>query len=240
MTITDIHGIMNNLASKGYVFSNEADFQFLFANELAIKYGASNVFLELCSFDGSKYKSILTDIKSCKKLSKIDRQYTDIIVKEDGKYYAFELKYKTCDKACLYDNTSRGDIITLAQGAYDLNAHAFYKDIERLEKINNRKFSNINTIYKSFVIFLSNYKIYWTYNFSKSSIWKEYSMEEGKKVTPGTLCFKDTSTIYKTKHATFHSVKITNTYVLHWDNYTYSGFIKQPYNEELKYLLLEI
>ena len=121
---------IDELAAEGKIFSNERQFQLELAIKLQHK-GFDDVELEVVSSD----KSFI----EFQKLSKEDREklYTDIIIKqENDKYIAIELKYKTPQKFYIY-KTTKGTTITFPQGASDLGAFLFWKDVERLENFKN-------------------------------------------------------------------------------------------------------
>lgn len=217
-----INNIIKEFARNNIVFSNEYDFQFEFAQALQKISFVKDVKMENLSLD-IDMKEVKEIAKKKGKLSAKRKEYTDIIVEtNDGKFYAFELKYKTPDRICFYENTKYGDVVTMVQGAYDLNAHAFWHDVERLENINNRYLSKSIKIEKGFAIFLTNNIVYKTNDFSGSSIWKKYSMEEGKKLTTGNLGFRElNATVYTTpKGKKYTAVNLRNEYKdLSWQEY---------------------
>ena len=146
---------IDELAAEGKIFSNERQFQLELAMELQNK--DFEVELEVVSSDKS--------FDDFKKLSKEDRDklYTDIIIKqENNKYVAIELKYKTPQTYHQYE-TSRGKTITFPQGAPDLGAFFFWKDVERLENFRNIKlnFDNEKKVEKGFAVLLTNQEDYW-------------------------------------------------------------------------------
>ena len=147
---------IDELAAEGKIFSNERQFQLELAMKLQQK--GFDVELEVVSSDKS--------FDELQKLSKEDREklYTDIIIKqENDKYIAIELKYKTPQKFYIY-KTIKGTIITFPQGASDLGAFLFWKDVERLENFKNinLNFDSNKKIEKGYAVLLTNQEDYWS------------------------------------------------------------------------------
>jgi len=237
MNKSDIKKIMDRLAERGLVFTNEKDFQFAFAKELDKVLGVSDVQLEVLSFPYSWKHVNESTVKK-------DKEYTDIIFKYDDEWYAIELKYKTPDHICKYE-TNAGVSFTMKQGAYDHNSYHCIKDIYRLETINSRYFSNINKIKKSFFVLLTNDSNYRYNNFSNSKIWKNYSLcEERGELEKGILTFENDRSIYNE----FISIELGNNYKLDWNNYQIKDINGNEYSNNKKeknispafsYLLIE-
>ena len=231
------------------VFSNEYDFQFELSQALQKLPCVKDVKMEVLSLE-TDWLTVKSLAKQKLKLSAKTKEYTDIIVEtKNGKFYAFELKYKTPDRICVYENTRFGDVVTMAQGAHDINAYAFWHDVERLENINQRNFSRNIKIEKSFAIFLTNHATYRYNNFSGSSIWEKYSMQEGKALTTGALTFRETNEpFYKTSSQSFVAISLKKSYKnLRWENYELGNSAYNDYSNEHKtehpgfsYLILEI
>jgi hypothetical protein len=191
-----------------------------------------SVKLETLTLD-TDWKEIEEIAKNKGKISRQQKEYTDIIVQDkNGNYFAFELKYKTADRVCIY-NTKHGKIITMNQGAQNLNAHAFWHDVSRLEHINKRFFTSNIKIKESYAIFLTNYNKYRYSNFNGSQIWKEYAMHDKKPLTTGTLLFNKTKTTYKLENKEYSAVTLQNSYKnLKWHNYEVTTIIN---NNSIKY-----
>ena len=190
----DLVEIIKSFATEDeIVFSNEQDFQFQLALKLQAKY--KDVKLELLSFDNIKQSTLNICVQNHEKKfsenhkinkgkkNKIKKEYTDIFVTDkNGDVYAIELKYKTTNRICYYE-TNKSKMITMAQGAYDIGAYYFIKDISRLEKINKRvSFSkNTQTIKKGFAVLLTNDKNYWDNDLSGGkAIWEDFSIAGGE------------------------------------------------------------
>lgn len=193
-----LNELLESMAKDDLIFSNEQQFQFELSNRLKNK--GFKVYLEVASYKTDSGKNPINEIKSCKtktarKNIKFNKEYTDIIVKNnEGECFAIELKYKTDDQVCVYNSKKQSeDIITLAQGAKDFNAYDFIYDIYRLENVKNRYFSNSiqNNITKCYAILLTNSSDKYRFNGFKG-IWTNYSLKEGRQLK-GTLKICDKS-----------------------------------------------
>lgn len=219
-----IKDILDNFAEKGFVFSNEQDFQFEMALALKAIQGIKNVKLETLSLD-EDWNSLIGK----KKVSKSIKQYHDILVElTNGDVYLIELKYKTPQKLCFYE-TKQGKMITFAQGAYDIGAYEFLKDISRLENIKSRYMSRSiqERIKKSFSVILTNDRNYRFNEFNKEtngkeSPWKNYSIAQGKEFKKGYILFNTNNPLqYVTpKGKKFDAITLNNDYKpFEWNNY---------------------
>jgi hypothetical protein len=97
MTYNEINAILKNFAKSNMVFSNEYDFQFELAQALQKLPCVKDVKMEALSLE-MDWTFVKLLAKQKQKLSAKTKEYTDIIVETtNGKFYAFELKYKTPD-----------------------------------------------------------------------------------------------------------------------------------------------
>lgn len=140
MTITRdiIIDIINSFAYEGKLFSNERQFQLEFAWRLREK--GYTVLLE-----------VLED--------SAEKNYVDIVVElDENQYVAIELKYTTMQKKLDYH--IGGKIIhTYSQGAGDERRYEYLKDIQRIEKLMNKKnvFEQKNAhVVKGYAIIMTN------------------------------------------------------------------------------------
>jgi len=246
-----IYGVMDSLAEQGYVFSNEQDFQFTFANELKKLPMVNEVKLEALSLSVSWEDAVsLSNGKwnqSQQNSSKIiSKQYTDIIVKTiDEEYFAIELKFKTPNKICTYETEKSGRIVTMVQCAYDINAYEYLYDVQRLELINSRFFYKDIKIKKGYAIILTNESHYRYYDFAKTKIWKKYCLKDGTNIQPGPLTFSNGSMKYVTKGKVYEALKLHGDYSLHWRNYYINKYIdfedkNKSCHPGFSYLALEV
>lgn len=245
MNINTIYQIIDSLAADGKAFSNEQDFQFEFARKLDLLDEVAEVKLEVLSLSiGWNTVQQLANKKH--KLNRDKKEYTDIVVKmKNGEYITIELKMKTPDKICYYDIPCSGKVLTLAQGAYDINAFEFIKDINRLENINNRTFFKNFKISKGYAIMLTNYSHYRFNNFSGSSIWMNYAINDGRQIVSGKLTFENGEDEHKFSNKIYKAIEILNSYLLKWRDYKLSDY--NDYEDKTKsshpgfsYLVVEV
>jgi hypothetical protein len=223
MDQTIINNILEASANDGKIYSNEQDFQFDFAKALNDLDEVEYVKLEALSLS-LDWRQIQDLANNRQKISRDRKEYTDILVKlKNGEYIAIELKFKTPDKLCCYENEQSGRILTMAQGAYDINAYSFITDIIRLENINNRHFYKDINISKGYAIMLSNYSHYRYNDHSGSSIWMNYGINHGR-VLNGLLKFNNGATSYTTTNRTFDAVTIKGVYKLLWRDYPLENY----------------
>lgn len=255
MLKSDLVNIISDFAKKGFVFSNEQDFQFSLGEKIKTLKGVKNVFFEALSLDPSiTFTSIESGVNSNINytLSRTTKQYHDILVELENKTFEIiELKYKTPGKICLYE-TLKEKNITFRQGAYDLGCYDFLSDVSRLENINSRNFLSNIKISKSFCILLTNDKNYRYNDFSKSGIWRMYSLcEKNKIIGKGTLTFKAGGMAYSIKSKKLSAVTLKNSYTLDWHDYElinintgkiYNDYkdIDKTYHPGFSYLIFEI
>lgn len=223
MDQSKINNILDAFANDGKIFSNEQDFQFDFAKALNDLDEVEYVKLEALSLS-LDWRQIQDLANNRQKINRDKKEYTDIVVKlRNGEYIAIELKFKTPDKLCYYENEQSGRILTMAQGAYDVNAYGFITDIKRLENINNRHFYKDINISRGYAIMLSNNSQYRYNDYSGSSIWMNYGINDGRTIN-GLLTFQNGATQYTTKNRTFDAMQISGTYHLHWRDYPLENY----------------
>lgn len=230
--------IINGFATAGKVFSNEQDFQFEFALALKERDEVEEVKLEVLSFPrdlpnlNGDLRNLINNRGSLK-VRRSQKEYTDIIVKTEGEYYAIELKFKGANQAYLY-NSNSGDVAVMGHGAADINSYLFLKDIERLENINQRLFSREEIhIEEGFAILLTNNIKYrengvggiWQ-NFSISEVNDEEGVHSREIQGPLHLSFIDQNgepqEQYMLKDVTYNSFSLNGDYTLEWENYPLS------------------
>lgn len=238
--IKTIDSIIKDFAQQGFVFSNEKDFQFEFALALSkSEQEVAEVKLEALSLPYS-WQTIQTNVN----LKRGNKEYTDIIVRtKEGEYIAIELKFKTADRICYY-STNKLDNLTMKQNAYHFNAYDFINDIVRLENINDRYFYNGFKVSKGYAILLTNNCNYRYNDFSGSSIWESYAINDGKCLS-GALLFNGNQQTYKIKKRTFKALKLESQYTLDWKGYPLPNYqdyqdIQKSCNPGFSYLIVEV
>ena len=253
--------LIKGFATKGYVFSNEQDFQF----EMALALKDSSVFPEVVDV---KLESVSLSIpwsnaelcaKNNQNITKDKKEYHDLLVKikEDNKdkYIAIELKYKCPYRICFYKNTINGEVVTFRQGAYDEGAYAFIEDISRLENINYRhtptqkirkyKANNID-VDVCYAILLTND---WNYRgnafdrkrLGKHSPYMNYSIKHNNHIV-GKLLFTDTPD--PDEYNKRNAIELIKGYDLAWEDYGLLGCDKwddkKSYQPDFSFLIVEV
>ena len=174
-----LDAILSNIVKSKIIFTNELEFQFYLAQQLKLNTTIKEVLFEVPSFS-TKWSTLKSDLKS---ISKKDKQYTDLVVCfNNGQHVAIELKYKTPNKAYLY-STPNGEVLTMAQGAYDLGAYSFLRDINRLVDILTKKRFYVNDIRvdQAYVIFLTNDSNYRDNSLiGGTGAWKNFAINDGR------------------------------------------------------------
>jgi hypothetical protein len=249
---------INEMAKKGFIFSNESQFQFNLAWQLQQK-----------GFD-VLFEVLAAPVKDFANFSsyKGPKAYIDLVVKnKNNDYFAIELKYKVPQKNLEY-KTNLGKMHTFSQGAPDEGAFLFWKDVERLELLGTDKlvlnFNPTINIKNKYAILLTNDKKYWEGN--DKSLCKEFFPKD-HKLFEHSLCWHvllDPNTNQRVSGRSKRDEKITHKITNLADAQTHcylNGkkkpiepiFIKQqhycewnPYpcavgkQPEFKYLILEI
>lgn len=232
MELKTIKDLMNELAKDDMVFSNEQEFQFELAMRLKQLQNVQSVKLESMSLDGyQNWSAVEKDIIGSKNIKEA-KEYTDIIVTEQGgERTAIELKYKTAGQACIY-NTKNGPAVTMKQDAYDIGCYDFIKDVCRLETINTRLFQEEKKIDHGFAIILTNNANYRNNLFTRSKIWKNYSISENRKTIPSVeLTFKNGSHQYKTTSTPVYNALTPKKPIClnNWNDYPLSNSVYNDY-----------
>ena len=181
----DLKRIFNNILESNIVFSNEFEFQFFIAEKLKHLGCVENVYFEVVSFE-KNWNVVSNNLSD---ISKQKKQYTDLILKlrKKNEYIAIELKYKAINKTYLYGNT-----LLSAQGAYDIGAYSFIKDIQRIAELKycKRFLVNNKRVVAGFAIMLTN-----DYNYRSNDLtggkgsWSNFSIKDNSMLNNKELCF---------------------------------------------------
>lgn len=152
--IKDIINKMNR-----YNFISEYDLQFIMG--VAIK---------------KLYKNATVAMEYCYSTQNNNRQYIDIFVIMDNKYYPIELKYKHkgCNNLKITDNL---DYNLTNQSCTTEHRQKYCKDIERILNLRNLKIHNFD-FEKGYAILLTNYKPFRDDELGKQQ--KNYLLHENK------------------------------------------------------------
>ena len=141
----------------------------------------------------------------------------DILLRKGGEFLPVELKYKTKkhNKRLLRFNEQLSvDVEVLKnQGAQDLGMYDFWKDVRRVELVQNR----FAAVKNGLVVFVTNDKQYLNASRETSNN-RLFNMEEGSHGTikhwqqPESSCAK-----------THPGFDLDNEYTIHWKHNTYEG-----------------
>lgn len=177
-----IKDCIDGFATKGVVFSNEAQFQFALAWNLKeklteIKMKNFEILLEHLVRIGDK------------------KYYIDILIRIENKLYPIELKYKNAAKNLTYISNGR-KYHTFNQGAEDCGSYDFLNDIMRLELLTDKNVQIISdcTVQSGFAIMMTNDHLYKRAPLTKTNgdhyCWEQFFLTD-KKLIKGTLNWID-------------------------------------------------
>lgn len=150
-----IDTVMRRLAERRPVFHSEAEFQFAFAQELALTMPAAEIRLEYRPWPG-------------------ERIYLDVWARIGGRPLAIELKYLTRR----LDVDVAGEQFTLThQAAHDIRRHDFWLDVARLERL-----ANHHPDLSAYAICLTNDPSYWSAPRRPGTIDAAFRVHDGRGV----------------------------------------------------------
>lgn len=200
---------MKNLAKQKMIFCSEGDFQYHLANAIKEQDDNLEIFLEYRRVDICVYD------------------------KTEKQKYFIELKYKKSKLDC----ERNGMKYSLRNhGAQNDNRHAFFKDINKLENIEE------DNLKCSFALFLTNDHLYWPEKDKKKGKEENQSLGESfcidTKISKGTHKY-DERTKNKSEVSTA-SIEIENTYRCEWVQYLPEEGEPTKNGELFKYLLLQV
>lgn len=191
----DIHLAFDKLRENRPIFHSEADFQFALAWEIQKMYPHASIRMECPSIEESN-------------------KYIDIVVRNEGKVYPIELKYKTKKFS-----TSMGDeqYRLKDHGAQDLGKYDCIKDISRIESFAN----HLPGFKNGCVIWLTNDPYYWRAPSSSNAGYAEFSIHHGAKKTGAMHWGNNLSagTIIKRENGLF----LRGEYEIIWNEYSSLG-----------------
>lgn len=190
----EIDDLLNRLAKKRPVFHSEADFQHALAWELHEKYPQAKIRLEYPTKVG------------------IMRSYCDVWVMIDGRFFVFELKYKTRSLKWV-DNGESFNLVT--HGAADLARYDFIKDICRLEIL-----ASSSEELTGFAIFLTNEQLYWKFVDQPVTFDAAFRIHEGVDLRGELSWHVDTGGAKNMREV---ALNLKNRYTLQWQDYSNLG-----------------
>lgn len=201
--------IIQELSRKQPVFHSEADFQHALAWEIQVRYPAATVRLEIHPGRIGK------------------REYIDIWVKNKGKVYALELKYKTRKLDVKHNGE---EFHLLNQSAQDVGRYDFIKDIVRLERFVS---SRPNTV--GYAIILTNDDGYWRATKRSATVDADFRIHEGRMLKGELKWGRDASK--GTKKGREIPLRLKNKYYLQWCNYSK---LSEVGPNQFRYLIVKI
>lgn len=190
----ELKKIIQSLANNGKIFSNEKQFQIELAWAILHQLPDCEVYLE---------SMIRLGIK----------EYTDIVVALNGKYYPIELKYRLADRSVVY-TVGEESYYTNKQGATDEGTLYYVKDIERLERLKTEAFQG-NTFGQGYAIMISNNPLFWKKDEDPSK--DEMRFQKGhslidKKCIPALYQ-------YSAKEEKKKKIKLRKPYKIEWHDF---------------------
>jgi hypothetical protein len=195
---TIVEKAINELKLERPVFCSEADFQ----HSLAIKISNQN-------HDLSKIR-----LEKLIPLKENKRNYVDLFLNFENFKAVLELKYKTKKEIIFHDNE---EFNLLGHGAQNLGSYAFFKDIQDIESLINKKQINMGMC-----LFLTNDSYYWREH-SRESITKNFRISDKRKVGNEVLNWvktKKTDPNQKDWVKKYPPLTIKNNYDLSWKEYS--------------------
>ncbi len=208
-----IQNSIDELKIERPVFCSEADFQ----HSLAIKISNQN-------HDLSRIR-----LEKLIPLKEDKRNYVDLFLDFKDFKAVLELKYKTKKEIIFHDNE---EFNLLGHGAQNLGSYAFFKDIQDIESLINKK-----QIDMGLCLFLTNDSYYWREH-PRESITKQFRISDNRKVGNEVLNWvktKKTDPDKKEWTKRYPRLTMKNNYDFLWKEYSNLD------NQHLfKYLLIPI
>lgn len=222
----ELKKLVKELAREEKIFLCEAQFQFELAWKLReyFEKQKKNVSIHLEYPNCKEYKKeVKTD-----ELNSADekhRLYYDIVLERDNIYCIIELKYKTKKEKIKYLDRA---IELKDQAAQDLGRYDFLKDVYRIENFNKDNEGKILDC--GYTVFLTNDKTYWEKD-GEGYIYKDFALKDKREIPND----RDLKWAEGTKESSVgekrvNGFKLNGSYQIDW----------QSYNDQFKYLILEI
>ena len=275
LSLDEMDNIMKNLSESRPIFHSEADFQFALAWEIMRqKKNNCEIRLEYPVTVKKESKSQPLDADNSKQQE--ERWYIDIVVKIKRKtgewdWIPIELKYKTCIPKNVkesFEVKTNKDIESYHmknQGAQDISRYLFWKDVHRIEILENDELRNEFLIdekqrelhwRKGYVIFLTNDSQFWNNplvdknsNQEKGTIYSQFSMKPGKTVNNTILkwnwenkkpidCQEGNNSNQSHWTSNYQEIKIKGEYKIEWKKYSNEALTEAGENVHLRYVIL--
>lgn len=198
--IKELNSIMQDMGKQGNIFRNEKQFQFDLAWKIKEKLRL-NVHFEAA-------------------IRQEHNEYIDLVVDDNDKCFAIELKYKT-------GAYNKNGIELTLQSAGNNACYDFWRDVKRIENLLGRDVYGKKCVGGA-VVMLSNYKWYWAPKTCHQNSMHYPLRLVDRKVDGTTVNWNGELEKHKTRGT---SLELTKTYILGWQDYI---------GEEFRYLLLPI
>lgn len=187
-----MHELLRSLSERRPVFHSEADFQHALAWEMQLASRSASIRLEQ------------------QVAAQGNRVHLDLLVKDQAKHIAVELKYKT-KKASIFCNDEQ--FLLRNQGARDLGRYDFLKDISRIER-----YVAAHLGAEGYVILVTNDQTYWQESKKAQSVDSAFHIYEGRIIN-GALAWgaRASDGTMRSREA---AIQIDGSYCLSWYDYS--------------------
>ena len=211
-------------SDKRVAFRNELDFQIQLAHHLLCSEKFTKVFME--------YYIPQDMIKDYPWESQI---YTDIVVELNSKFYLIELKYKTksipkIEYTCFGRKYSTS--LLKNQGARDHACYDFWRDVKRIECIQN---SFPDSVSGGVAIFLTNDSSYESGKVLPESDHVEFSLNPNTEFNP-QKCWRNP----ENKKGRTSEIHLRENYERKWERVSWSVTAESEMRENFFYCIVEI
>ena len=187
-----LHELLGSLSTRRPVFYSEADFQHALAWEIQL---------------ASKFASIRLEQQIASQGSRV---HLDMLVRDQSRHIAVELKYKT-KKATIACGEERFHLRN--QSAQDIGQYDFLKDIMRIEG-----YVAAHPGSEGYVVLLTNDQSYWQESMKANAVDTAFRIHEGRKVS-GELAWGSGASD-GTMRSREAAIKITGSYCLAWRDFS--------------------
>jgi hypothetical protein len=202
MKIKLLEDIRKFLSTYDGFFHNEKEIQVRLAKYLIDLKKYDQIFLEY-----TIEKSQFNENYLFKNENKIS---LDIVVRNQDEFIPIEIKYKTTNQNFSYSVFGKNTNVCLTHhGAKNLGCYSFWKDVYRLELI--QQTFNLNEL--GIVLFITNDEKYKVFP-RIGSKYQQFSIHEGKNVTAGEVLYW--SEKYQGKN--YPDIPLSNNNSINWDD----------------------
>ncbi|MEK7089510.1 MAG: hypothetical protein AAB920_01700 [Patescibacteria group bacterium] len=159
-------------------------------------------------------------------------EHTDLIVRDEERGYAIELKYKKTE----IDIINNGERFVLRPDlARDIGRYGFIKDVVRLEKFTS-EFTREDKAFGGYAIMLTNDRLYWDGVAGGNGA--EFSLCEGRQINNGKNMKWHPRTARGARARRSMPLNLSGNYKIHWEDYSKISDLEK--GNQFRYLLLKI